>query len=71
MRQRVQEQEQSSPTISQAYDLTNPTLLAGILIGGALGGFAGYKYPKAATTVYGIGFGAGLGGIIASLIISR
>lgn len=68
---RQREQEQSSSTISQAYDLTNPTLLAGILIGGALGGLAGYKYPKAATTVYGIGLGAGLGGIIASLIISK
>jgi len=68
---RQREQELTSPPISQAYDLTNPVLLAGILIGGALGGLAGYKYPKAATTVYGIGFGAGLGGIIASLIISR
>lgn len=67
----VTRQRQEQRSISQAYDFSEPIVLAGLVIGGLVGGIAGYAYPKVATTIYGIGFGAGLGALAGILIINR
>lgn len=54
----------------------NDNSFSGAEITGALGGalicgIIGYKYPKAATTLYGIGIGASLGLVLMRLVTKR
>lgn len=44
-------------------------IVAGVIGGGVVGFFAGRKWPRAMTTIYGTLLGAGLGGGVTALLV--